>query len=235
MEAQPPFNLDEALAGWKQQLMATGRFSQDNLEELTGHLLDETEVLQATGLAQDEAFYIALRRIGQVDELKVEFAKVNGRYLYHSRLMLLLNGVVLFLLIKLGAELGNMLLSLVGRQLQWSESSLLYMDWGIKAGIFLLVLSLLLLVLRGNVKGSWLLQHVLYPKPLLVAALVSLVVLSQLGVWFIAPMVRHEISGIFLLELRKSTVFFSAYIFVAVAAALLYVSVKIRKQTPAVA
>lgn len=235
MEHQPFFNLEAELERWTQMLISTGRFSQDNVDELESHLLDQTEELQLAGLAADEAFYIALKRIGKVEVLKEEFTKVNALSLYRSRLMLLLNGIVLFFLLKVGAEVGNLLLALAGHQLQWSEEVLLYVDGGVKAGVFLLMLSALLVLLRGRLKANQLLQYILFPKPIMAAVLVALAVLSQLGVWYVSPLVRHEIGRDFLFDLNRNAVFFSIYFFVAVAAALLYLSVKNRKARPAIA
>lgn len=235
MESQPSFNLEQELEHWTQQLTGSGRFSQDNIEELKGHLLDQLDELQRAGLAQDEAFYIALRRIGKVDVLKQEFGKVNALELFRSRLMLLLNGIVLFFLLKVGAELSNLLLALLGRQLEWSETALLYLDTGIKAGIFLLMLFALLVLLKGRLRTNRFLHYLFHPRPTMALLLIALVVLSQLGVWYVSPMIRHEMGREFLAGLNKSTVFFTIYFFVAVAFALLYLSFKNRRSEVALA
>lgn len=235
METEPSFNLTAAVEHWAGELMHTGTFSQDNIEELKSHIIDQTLALEQAGLATDEAFYIALKRIGNINILKQEFRKENALALFHARLMLLLNGVVLFFLLKTGAEVGNLLLALAGWQFQWSEMTLFYMDAGVKAAIFIGLFSLLLLLLWGKLRTSKLLQHLLFPNPLLAVMLVALVVLSQLGVWYLSPLVRHEISREVLYDLNKNTVFFSIYFFGAIAAGLMFLAIKNKRSRPAMA
>lgn len=53
-----------------------------DVEELEGHLRDEIADLTAAGLTADEAFLIAVRRIGSIDEISREFARENSGRLW---------------------------------------------------------------------------------------------------------------------------------------------------------
>ena len=69
------FDLETAIAEWKQALLAHEVLSADNIAELESHLRESVSSLESTGLVVEEAFFLAQRRIGQPSELEVEFAK----------------------------------------------------------------------------------------------------------------------------------------------------------------
>ena len=77
MENPTPFDLNEAIRRWQENLGASPAFGADNLEELASHLRASVGRLKATGLSEEEAFVIAARRIGEQGALEREFAKVN--------------------------------------------------------------------------------------------------------------------------------------------------------------
>ncbi|MGA2870702.1 MAG: permease prefix domain 1-containing protein [Verrucomicrobiota bacterium] len=69
------FNLEQAIADWRQQMLAAGIQSPTPLEELEGHLRETIEQLMKSGLKEPEAFEISMREIGQPKTLKCEFQK----------------------------------------------------------------------------------------------------------------------------------------------------------------
>jgi len=73
------FNLDQSIAEWRRQVIAAGIKTPAPMEELESHLRDDIEQQMQAGLSQQQAFAIAVQRIGQIDALKVEFAKFNQR------------------------------------------------------------------------------------------------------------------------------------------------------------
>lgn len=77
MENPTPFDLNEAIRRWRQDLGKSPAFQADNLEELASHLRASVQRLAATGLSEAEAFEIAVRRIGERGTLEREFCKVN--------------------------------------------------------------------------------------------------------------------------------------------------------------
>jgi hypothetical protein len=72
------FNLEQAIADWREQMLAAGIKTPVPLEELESHLRDEIERQVKSGLSAQQAFGIAARTIGQVPELKREFQKVEA-------------------------------------------------------------------------------------------------------------------------------------------------------------
>jgi hypothetical protein len=77
METPTPFDLNEAIRRWQQDLAASPAFCADNLEELASHLHASVQKLTASGLSEEEAFKIAVQRIGELAPLEREFAKVK--------------------------------------------------------------------------------------------------------------------------------------------------------------
>jgi hypothetical protein len=69
------FNLDQAIAEWRQQMAAAGIKSLKVLDELESHLRDDVEMLIESGTSAREAFDSAVRRIGDARTLRVEFEK----------------------------------------------------------------------------------------------------------------------------------------------------------------
>src|SRR3954468_4232181 len=72
------FNLDQAIAAWRQQMSAGGIKTRAILDELESHLRDDIEQQLRSGIAAQSAFENAAREIGQPYALKTEFAKVGA-------------------------------------------------------------------------------------------------------------------------------------------------------------
>jgi hypothetical protein len=77
MENPTPFDLNEAIRRWQQELSTSPAFCADNVEELASHLRASIQKLKANGLSEEEAFQIAASRIGERGQLEREFAKVH--------------------------------------------------------------------------------------------------------------------------------------------------------------
>ena len=92
--ASPDLNTD--IQQWRDSLATSPAFRCENLDELECHLRDSISILQSRGLASDEAFIIASRRIGKNGSLATEFAKVNSRALLIDRALWMLVGVQLW-------------------------------------------------------------------------------------------------------------------------------------------
>jgi hypothetical protein len=69
------FNLDKAILEWRRGMIGGGIKRAVLLEELEGHLRQDVEQQMQLGITAQEAFKIAVARIGRTDELKLEFAK----------------------------------------------------------------------------------------------------------------------------------------------------------------
>jgi len=83
------FNLDQAISGWRRQMLATGVKAFDILDELEGHLREAIDEQIQAGSNPEQAFEIAVRRIGNPHALRSEFAKVGGgRWAFFRRALL---------------------------------------------------------------------------------------------------------------------------------------------------
>jgi leader peptidase (prepilin peptidase)/N-methyltransferase len=71
------FNLEQSIANWRRQMLAAGIKTPVPLEELEGHLREDVEQQMRSGLNAQQAFQVAVQRIGQAGALKREFAKVG--------------------------------------------------------------------------------------------------------------------------------------------------------------
>ena len=74
--------LDERIADWRRYLCAHRAISTDDADELESHLRDQIGELSAAGLTGDEAFLIAVRRLGTVDDLSLEYAREHSDRLW---------------------------------------------------------------------------------------------------------------------------------------------------------
>jgi len=72
------FDLEQAIAEWRQRMRAAGIQSPVPLEELESHLREEMERLRETGLSDPTAFDAAVREMGEAGLLTVEFARAGG-------------------------------------------------------------------------------------------------------------------------------------------------------------
>ena len=57
------------------------------MEELEGHLRDELAALTEAGLTGDEAFLVAVKRMGSLDALSREFARAHSERLWKQLVM----------------------------------------------------------------------------------------------------------------------------------------------------
>ncbi len=76
--------LEGQIAEWR-TFVARGRAIADSdVEELEGHLRDQIEALSEAGLDPDEAFLVAVKRIGDLDSLSREFAREHSERLWRQ-------------------------------------------------------------------------------------------------------------------------------------------------------
>ena len=71
------FDLEDAIAEWRKQMLAAGIKAPVPLEELEIHLREEIERQMKSGLNGLEAFNSAVHKIGQARALKSEFKKAG--------------------------------------------------------------------------------------------------------------------------------------------------------------
>ena len=75
-------SLELEIAEWRAFVGRAPAVDGRDLEELEAHLRDEIADLNAAGLAADEAFLIAVKRMGSLDDLSREFAREHSGRLW---------------------------------------------------------------------------------------------------------------------------------------------------------
>ncbi|MBN9606638.1 MAG: hypothetical protein J0G30_08510 [Actinomycetales bacterium] len=71
-------DLEARLADWRAALTRDGSVDAEDAEELETHLRDSVAALAQAGLDDDEAFLIAVKRLGAVDAVTREYARVHS-------------------------------------------------------------------------------------------------------------------------------------------------------------
>lgn len=70
------FNIETKIAEWRSHLVRHAALNEHDIDELESHLRDQMDALQEQGLKDDEAFLIAAKRVGDLDEVTREYAEV---------------------------------------------------------------------------------------------------------------------------------------------------------------
>lgn len=73
------FNLEQAIAKWRQQMRAAGIKSL-TLDELESHLWEDVQRQIQSGMHEQRAFEMAAQEIGSAASLKAEFAKIGAEW-----------------------------------------------------------------------------------------------------------------------------------------------------------
>jgi hypothetical protein len=74
--------LEEGIAEWRSYLRRRPAIHSVDADELEDHLRSQAGALAAAGLSEDEAFLIAVKRIGELDALSREFAREHSERLW---------------------------------------------------------------------------------------------------------------------------------------------------------
>ena len=87
------FNLEEHINKYVADINAKGNLTSEDIKELTTHLHESTEALIALGLNMDEAITVAKLRLGQKDEIAIEYEKVNGSSMLNREWIFIFTGI----------------------------------------------------------------------------------------------------------------------------------------------
>jgi hypothetical protein len=74
--------LEDQIAQWRAYVRRRPALHGPDVEELEGHLRDQLVALTEAGLAGDEAFLVAVKRMGSLDALSREFARAHSERLW---------------------------------------------------------------------------------------------------------------------------------------------------------
>ena len=79
--------IEEQIAQWKAYVLRRQALHGPDVEELEGHLRDQLVALTESGLSGDEAFLVAVKRMGSLDALSREFAQAHSERLWKQLVM----------------------------------------------------------------------------------------------------------------------------------------------------
>jgi hypothetical protein len=80
-------SIEEQIAQWRAYVRRRQAIHGPDVEELEGHLRDQLQALSDVGLAGDEAFLVAVKRMGNLDALSREFARAHSERLWKQLVM----------------------------------------------------------------------------------------------------------------------------------------------------
>ncbi len=74
--------LEQQIGAWRAHLRKSQTIASQDAAELEDHLREQVASLRADGLSEDEAFLVAVKRLGAVDALTLEFAREHSDRLW---------------------------------------------------------------------------------------------------------------------------------------------------------
>ena len=157
--------LEDQIAEWRAYLRRRKTLHSPDVEELEGHLRDQLAALTEAGLAGDEAFLVAVKRMGSLDALSREFARAHAERLWKQLVIAPATdaptntgGDELFVILSLAAAaaLAVKVPALFGHPINPNENFPLF--YARNASLFVFpLLTLYFMWKRGSdlVRGSW--------------------------------------------------------------------------------
>ena len=94
MKKSNMFDLEQAIADWRKQMLAAGIKTPAPLEELESHLHEDVAQQMREGIEAQPAFEAAVQKIGQPHVLKSEFQKTNALTVERKRTLAIAAGVL---------------------------------------------------------------------------------------------------------------------------------------------
>ena len=74
--------LESQIGQWREYVRGRETIGPEDIDELEDHLRSQIAELGATGLSPDEAFLVAVKRMGNLDEMSKEFARAHSDRLW---------------------------------------------------------------------------------------------------------------------------------------------------------
>ncbi len=99
MEKEGVFNLEKQVTVWYQHVNSQTGITQADAEELKTHLLDLTDDLKATGLDDEEAFWVASKRMGSIYDWRSDYLEANKPVMQLRKSLIILAGVLAYFLL----------------------------------------------------------------------------------------------------------------------------------------
>lgn len=87
MTVEPAESVEGRIGEWRTAVLRSRAVDEADADELEGHLREQISDLRTAGLSGEEAFLIAVRRLGAVDLITAEFAREHGDRLWKQLAM----------------------------------------------------------------------------------------------------------------------------------------------------
>lgn len=123
MENRTEFNLENNVQKWKSILTKKNNLTKSNIIELENHLLDLIEDLESKGLNKEESFLIAKKRIGKIDDICLEFDKINNNFSFINKLIPYLKGALIYISFIILSKLFLVITLLLSQKLNIDKST----------------------------------------------------------------------------------------------------------------
>lgn len=107
------FNLQNQICTWVANLKSEPSITESDSEELKSHLLDLIDELKKNGLNDEEAFWVASKRLGSCFEWKADYVEVNRPFIQMKRSLFILAGVLAYFLLFYFIKFSSKLLFIV--------------------------------------------------------------------------------------------------------------------------
>jgi hypothetical protein len=98
MESSMGFSLQRHIADWMGKIQSEPAVTEADAEELKSHLLDLIDDLIAAGLDEEEAFWVASKRLGNSTDWGGEYRLENNPVIQMRRSVIILAGVLAYFL-----------------------------------------------------------------------------------------------------------------------------------------
>ena len=149
------FDLNYSILNWKQNLLGNESFTRENIDELESHLSEQINDLTGAGLNDEEAFWVAQKRIGTVKSLNQEYTKINSLNIFRKKIHWMLTGIVVMMLYIFFVDSISNTLSTIGLLYKFNLITVTYIDYIISEVLFLLLASFLIWLFKAE-KGKYL-------------------------------------------------------------------------------
>ncbi|MCK9413558.1 MAG: permease prefix domain 1-containing protein [Prolixibacteraceae bacterium] len=113
MEKTIEFNLEDQINNWASNLSSEPSITESDVEELKCHLLDLMDELQESGLDEEEAFWVASKRLGSSFEWAEDYGEGNKQVIQLRRSLLIFAGVLAYFLLYYFIRFSSKLLFIV--------------------------------------------------------------------------------------------------------------------------
>jgi hypothetical protein len=206
MEKNADAGILMSIKRWVDQLKSVPSLTTSNSEELKNHLLDTMDNLKAAGLDDEEAFWIASRRLGDISILKDEYDEVNMPVIQMRKIILVFSGILVFFLLYSLMHLTTKLLFFVLYQINYNPAEIIrYVVIYLSAYHFIFIFCTILLYFFGKriVTGIKKLNFKPRHTILLFAGVFCIVVIN---LWF-----QNTIREIFDPDIRTLTKYYATF------------------------